>query len=142
MKTDYAASCRFFSAEDACMMALQAYYAGCHHLQPPAGEPFLVDGQPWAGPLEFAEAFNGELQARLGLLALDRLGAFHAVSTVWDLHKLAQRVAPEKMAPVIAEFEAAMAEVNDEVLATESERFATRDNAADNGLNRGPDNGR
>ena len=37
MKTDYAAQCRFFTAEDACRIALQAYYAARPAPRPPTG---------------------------------------------------------------------------------------------------------
>ena len=61
---------------------------------------------PWASATDFAEAFSGEVQARIGLLALDYLGDFRAMSQEWNLPELAQLIEPEKMAPIIAELEA------------------------------------
>lgn len=110
MKFDPAASCRFFTAEDACCLALQAYYAATPRIQPPPGEPWIQDGDPYATPADFADAFAGELMARLGLLALDRLGTFNVAVSQWDFLRLAHDIDPEKIAPLIAERETAWAE--------------------------------
>lgn len=111
MKSDVTAPCRFFTAGDACRLALAAYYAAGHRIEPPAGEPWIVDGDPYAGPADFADAFNGELQARLSLLALDRLGDFNVLCSEWDLCMLAADVEPEKMHRIISIRETEMAEV-------------------------------
>jgi hypothetical protein len=140
MKTDYAAQCRFFSAEDACRIALQAYYAATRHLEPPPGEPWMVDGDPFASATDFAEAFNGEVQARLGLLALDRLGGFHGCSVEWDVWKIAADAAPEKMAPIIAEREADHARAMVEIFGDELNGLPPEDNQVNNRQSNGVQN--
>ncbi|KRA35487.1 hypothetical protein ASD68_03540 [Rhodanobacter sp. Root627] len=105
MKTDFAAQCRFFTGEDACRIALKAYYAAARDLDPPPGEPWEVDGVPYATASDFADAFNDQMRARLALLALDRLGEFVAPSHLWDPVVLAGRIEPEKMAPIISKLE-------------------------------------
>jgi hypothetical protein len=136
MKARTAAACRFFTAEDAVAMALKAYYACGRLFEPPPGEPWMdPDGVPWSGPTGFAEAFSGELQARIGLLALDRLGEFYVFDNLWDAFALARLVDPEKMAPIIAHREAGFS-------ATENAQFAASDNRPDNGATAGADNGR
>lgn len=132
MKTDYAAQCRFFTAEDACRIALQAYYAATRHLEPPPGEPWMIDGTPWSSATDFVEAFHGEVQARLGLLALDRLGEFHQVSVDWNLLTLAGCIEPEKMAPIISRYEAEKAEIETEVLGLSMNDLPPGDNPAHN----------
>lgn len=116
MKIDHAAQCRFFSAADACRIALQAYYAATRHLMPPPGESWYDEsGSPWASCTDFADAFNGELQARIALLALDKLGQFYPLPVMdWDLYKLASEIESEKMAPIIAEREMELAKVDAE----------------------------
>jgi hypothetical protein len=115
MKIDHAAQCRFFTAADACRVALQAYYAASRHLVPPNGEPWYDEsGAPWASCTDFADAFNGELQARIALLALDRLGEFYTLPMEWQLHKLAAEIEPDKMAPIIAAREIELAKIDAE----------------------------
>jgi hypothetical protein len=140
MKVDHAAQCRFFTAEDACRIALQAYYAAGRSIQPPPGEPWIVDGDPYAGPADFADAFSGELQARLSLLALDRLGTFDALTMSWNLHKLAADIEPEKMAPIIAAREAELAQAYVDIFGDEMNRLHPGDNAAHNHQSEGVGN--
>lgn len=110
METDHAAACRFFTPGDACRLVLAAYRAAVLDLAPPPGEPWMVDGEPYAAPSDFADSFLGQVAARLGLLALDRLGDFVPPSDRFDPWTLASLAAPEKMAPIIA---ARAAEWND-----------------------------
>lgn len=116
MKIDYAAQCRFFTAEDAVRIALQAYYAASRDMDPPAGEPWMLDGQPYATATDFAETFSGQMQARMGLVALDRLGTFLTVNSPWVLHQVAARIEPEKMAPIVAAREMEKADIEREIL--------------------------
>lgn len=140
MKTDYAAQCRFFTAEDACRIALQAYYAAGRRIEPPPGEPWMIDGEPYASASEFAEAFSGELQARIGLLALDQLGEFYQVSTQWHLLRLACDIEPEKITPILAKHEAEMAEVDAEFLGDEMNSLPWADNQVNNDQSHGVQN--
>jgi hypothetical protein len=146
MKPDHLAQCRFFSAEDACRIALQAYYSATRHITPPPGEPWYTeDGAPWAGATDFAEAFNGEVQARLALLALDRLGEFYQVNVQWHLLRIACDIEPEKIAPLLAAHEAEIAALEaefntrdvTEICGTENEPFAILDNRAHNHMTEG-----
>ena len=133
MKTDYVAQCRFFTAEDACRIALQAYYAADRHITPPPGEPWMDEaGSPWASATDFAEAFSGELQARIGLLALDHLGEFCPMSMHWDHYALASLIEPEKMQPVIAALEAEWVNVKADFLEDEKNRLPPPDNPVNN----------
>lgn len=132
MKTDPAAQCRFFKAEDACRIALQAYYAAGRRIEPPPGEPWMVDGDPYASAADFADAFSGEVQARIALLALDRLGNFDVAMSEWNLYKLAADIAPEKMAPIIAERETMLADINASFLETTAHGLPCGDNRVDN----------
>lgn len=68
-KPDLSAPCRFFSAEDACRFALQAYYAASRDVEPPPGEPFMIDGQPYSSASDFADAFCQQIADRLSALA-------------------------------------------------------------------------
>lgn len=136
MKTDYAAQCRFFRAEDAVRIALQAYYAAGRRIEPPPGEPWMIDGDPYATATDFAEAFNGELQARLSLLALARLGDFNVLRTEWNLCMLAADIEPEKMAPIIARLETQRLEIEAEFSGPEVHSLPPADNHAHNQLPR------
>jgi hypothetical protein len=70
MKHDLAASVRWFGAEQALAWALQAYYAACKDIEPPAGEPFVDQhGDTWASKGDFLHAFHSALTARLNLAA-------------------------------------------------------------------------
>ena len=144
MKIDQMAQCRFFTAEDACRIALQAYYAAGRRIQPPPGEPWMIDGDPYAGPGDFADAFIGEVQARVSLKALDTLGDFFVSYSDWQLHKLAADIEPEKMAPIIAAREIDMAEIEAELdadfLRDEMNRLPVVDNAVHNQLSEGVGN--
>ncbi len=132
MKIDYAAQCRFFTPEDACRIALQAYYAAAKHLEPPPGEPWMIDGQPWCDATYFAESFNGELQARLALLALDRLGDFYQVHQSWHLLRLACDIEPEKIAPLLAKHEAESQAMHAEFFGDEKNHLPPSDNPVHN----------
>lgn len=129
MKPDYTAQCRFFTAEDACRIALQAYYSATRHITPPPGEPWYTeDGAPWASATDFAEAFGGELQARVGLLALERLGEFYQPDWNWDALRLACDVEPEKITPLLAAREARIAAMNAEFFGDELNHLPPADN--------------
>lgn len=132
MKIDHAAHCRFFNAEDACRLALSAYYAASRSLEPPPGEPWMIDGEPYASASDFADAFSAELSARLGLLALDRLGSFHPTSDRYDPWITAYHVDPEKMRPIIEAREAEMSENDDDFLRDEMHRLPPGDNHVHN----------
>jgi len=132
MKRDQTAQCRFFCAEDACRIALQAYYAAGRRITPPPGEPFVVDGVPWASKEEFAEAFVGELRARVGLLAFSRLGEFYCTGVEWDVLRLAADVDPEKIGPLLAERDAENAALCADFYAAERNSLHPLQNAADN----------
>ncbi len=132
MKTDYAAQCRFFHAEDACRMALQAYYAAGRRIEPPPGEPWVIDGEPYASASDFADAFTGELQARLSLLALKRLGDFGILRTEWNLYALAADIEPDKMAAIIAKRETETAEAEAEIFGPDVHGLPPGDNPGHN----------
>lgn len=70
MKHDYAAACRFFSAEDACRFALAAYFAAGAEIEPPKGEPWLIEGTPYAAPGDFADAFVEQMRDRVAAAAV------------------------------------------------------------------------
>lgn len=69
MKHDYAAECRFFKAEDACRMALAAYYAASADLEPPEGEPWVLEGSPYATASDFALCFCQQIAERVSAIA-------------------------------------------------------------------------
>lgn len=73
MKTDLAASVRWFGAEQAATWALQAFYAACRDIEPPAGEA-VNDPEfgPWAHKGDFAHAFHAAFTRRLSLAAFRR----------------------------------------------------------------------
>lgn len=106
MRNDPAAPCRFFSAEDACRLALQAYFVASREIEPPKGEPWLMEGMPYASAQDFADVFVREVRARVGLCGLETLGAFCETSGGWDLLQVASRIEPEKIAPLLAERDA------------------------------------
>lgn len=132
MKHLDAASCRFFTAGDACRLTLDAYRAAGRWIQPPPGEPWVTDGEPYASAGDFVDAFAGELAARLGLLALDRLGTFRTPSDDFDPWVLAERVAPGKMAAIISRRETENAEVDAEFLRPEGHGLPPGDNPGHN----------
>lgn len=141
MKTDYAAQCRFFTAEDACRIALQAYYHATRHITPPPGESWLdEDGSPWATATDFAEAFSGELQARIGLLALDYLGDFYSLSMAWDSLRIACDIEPEKVAPLLARREADNARIDADFLGDKMNDLPPPHNHDNNGASSAADN--
>lgn len=73
MKHDPVASVRWFAAEQALAWALQAYYAACRTVEPPAGRAFIDrDGSAWASRGEFLHAFHSALTVRLNLAAFAR----------------------------------------------------------------------
>jgi hypothetical protein len=141
MKRDQTAQCRFFSAEDACRIALQAYFAAGRRITPPPGEPFVVDGVPWAGKEEFADAFVGELRARVGLLAFTRLGEFYRTGVEWDVLRLAADVDPEKISPLLVKRNAEIAAMWADFYAEEKNGLHSLQNAADNASLSGVING-
>lgn len=110
METDHAAACRFFTPGDACRIALEAYRAAAFDLVPPFGQPWMLDGEPYATASDFVDAFAGEVAARLGLLALDRLGEFRPPSDCHNPFVIASRAAPEKMRQIIADRETELAQ--------------------------------
>lgn len=69
MKHDPAEACRFFSAEDACRFALAAYYAAGEELKPPPGEPWFIDGDPYASASDFADEFCQQIADRVSAVA-------------------------------------------------------------------------
>lgn len=62
---DPAAACRCFTAEDACRLALGAYYAAGRAIEPPAGEPWDDGSGPWASARDFVDAFLVQVAARV-----------------------------------------------------------------------------
>lgn len=140
MKSDSVASCQFFTPGDACRLALEAYYAATCELAPPPGEAWMIDGDPYASASDFADAFHGQLQARLGLLALDRLAEFHVVGTSWDVYALAGEIAPQKMAPIISIRATENARIDAEFLGANLHRLPAADNAPHNRKERGAGN--
>lgn len=134
MKADPAAACRFFTAEDACRLALQAYYAATHRIEPPQGEPWAIDGEPYATAQDFAGVFVGEMQARVGLLGLHRLGTFCATASDWDLLGLAHPLAPEKIAPLLAQRQAENAEDGCDIFGFELHDLPPVENGLHNGF--------
>lgn len=69
MKNDPVAECRFFTAEDACRIALAAYYAAGAELEPPPGEPWMLDGSPYASASDFADCFCQQVADRVSAIA-------------------------------------------------------------------------
>jgi hypothetical protein len=70
MKNDPAASVRWFGAEQAVTWALQAFYAACRDIEPPAGESWGgPESGPWADKGGFLHAFHSALTWRLNLAA-------------------------------------------------------------------------
>ena len=59
-----AQACRFFSCEEAMAWAMSAYREATRDLQPPKGEPWVVEGCGWSGPVEFAQSFEHHFQRR------------------------------------------------------------------------------
>lgn len=116
MKTDAAAACRFFTPGDACRMALAAYYAAGRHIALPPGTPWVVDGAPYAEAVDFTDAFLGELEARIALLSLDRLGHFEARHSDWDIYRVAAGIEPEKMRQIISDRETEMRQAGAELI--------------------------
>ena len=58
MKPNRAAACRFFSNGHAVLMAMEAYAAAAHAVEPPPGECWLTPGgEPWANYTVWAEEF-------------------------------------------------------------------------------------
>lgn len=134
MKIDYAAQCRFFSAEDACRIALQAYFAASQMIEPPPGESWCAeDGSPWACASDFVDAFQGAVMARISLLALEQLGDFNAASSSWDLYKLAADIEPEKMAPIISAREIELAKLDADFFGQAMNELPPEDNHVNNG---------
>ncbi len=68
-RPDPAAQCRFFTADDAIRFALAAYYAASHDIEPPQGEPWLIDGEPYADGSCFADAFVQQIADRVSAAA-------------------------------------------------------------------------
>lgn len=64
------ASCRYFTADDALRFALAAYYAASQQMEPPLGEPWEIDGQPYASAADFADSFVQEICDRVSAAAL------------------------------------------------------------------------
>lgn len=58
----------WITPDDVVRHALAAFYAECREVQP-TGQPFLVDGQPWATRGSLFEALVHSLRARLGAQA-------------------------------------------------------------------------
>jgi len=106
METDHAAACRFFTPGDACRLALDAYRDATDAMVPPFRQPWFIDGVPFAIPADFVDFFADALAARLGLLALDRLGEFRPPMERGNVYTLAHLAAPEKMRRIIADREA------------------------------------
>lgn len=122
METDHAAACRYFTPGDACRVALDAYRAAADRLTPPFGQPWMLDGQPFATPADFADDFVAELVARLGLLALDRLGTFAPPEERSDPWQRAYLAAPEKMCEIISVRETELAQAMHELRRGENAR--------------------
>lgn len=145
MKTDYAAQCRFFSAEDACRIALQAYFAASQMIEPPPGEAWIAeDGSPWADASSFVDAFQGAVMARIALMALEKLGDFNAASTTWNLYAVAADIEPEIMAPIIAQRDAELDQMRRDIaaefLASQRNELPAGDNGVHNASTPGVEN--
>lgn len=134
MKIDPAAACRFFSAEDACCLALQAYFVASREIEPPEGEPWAIDGQPYASATDFAEVFVREVRARVGLRGLDALGAFCETYGGWDLLEAACRIEPEKIRPLLDARDADNADSAPDFSGDELHDLPPVDSALHNGL--------
>lgn len=77
MKSDRGAVVRWFGAQEALTWALQAYYAACRSVEPPAGRASLeAEGSAWASKGEFLHAFHSALTMRLNLAAFLHPEAF------------------------------------------------------------------
>lgn len=76
MKSDLGTPARWFDAEQALAWALQAYYAACRAIEPPAGGSFVdpLDGSLWASGGDFAHAFHSALTVRISRAAFARGG--------------------------------------------------------------------
>lgn len=134
METDHAAACRYFTPGDACRVALDAYRTAAANLTPPAGEPWMLGGQPFASSADFADDFVAELVARLGLLALDRLGTFAPPEDRGNPWERARLAAPEKMRPIIADRETELRQDEAEFLGDALHGLPSAENGVHNRL--------
>lgn len=132
METDHAAACRYFTPGDACRVAVEAYRAAAATLHPPTGEPWMIDGQPYATPADFADGFMAELAARLGLLALDRLGTFAPPEVRACPWQLASSADPEKMRRIISSHETAFLQAGADFMTRETHELREGDNRLHN----------
>lgn len=71
-KVDHAAACRFFTPEDACRLALAAYYGASRDIEPPAGESWVVDGMIWSSTCDFAAAFLTRVEREIFSIAAEK----------------------------------------------------------------------
>jgi hypothetical protein len=108
-RPDPAASCRCFSAEDACRHALAAYYAASREIEPPPGEPFeSPESGPYAGPTDFVDAFLRQVAERIygGALEAGVVLRFDSIPACPDGLRLAinTHCGPDAMLPDRADF--------------------------------------
>lgn len=69
MKIDSPAACRFFTVDDAVQWAIAAYYGASRAVEPPSGEAWWIEGEPWATPDAFADEFHHRLTSRINRAA-------------------------------------------------------------------------
>lgn len=82
MKPNRAAACRFFSHGQAVLIAMDAYVAASHAVEPPDGECWFDDnGQPWSSYTAWAESFIQAMCDGVARLAVERQIPFESDST-------------------------------------------------------------
>lgn len=62
----------WLTVEDVERFAFAAFFEACRRQSPPAGEPFVVDGSPWATREDFRDALVDLFAQRVNLLAIER----------------------------------------------------------------------
>lgn len=66
-------------------VAFLAYLDACRSQSPPKGEPFLVDGRPWASREDFRETLIGLIGQRLRVLSIERGAGRRSGVELWEL---------------------------------------------------------
>jgi hypothetical protein len=88
MKAGSAEACRFFTVDQAVAWAVAAYYGASRSVEPPKGEPWVVEGVPFASAEDFEVGFLDRLAARMNRAAieagLDRIEPEHFVFLLSD----------------------------------------------------------
>ncbi|HET6545325.1 MAG TPA: hypothetical protein VFG55_01110 [Rhodanobacteraceae bacterium] len=70
MNCDSPAACRIFDAEDVMRWALAAYYGASRAIEPPEGEPWLIEGCPYSSAASFVNEVHSRFTQALNSAAL------------------------------------------------------------------------